>query len=234
MDGDLAEIPKWAQRYARNRTLGVAWMLAVFLVVPCAMTGLALGCGWLFRQGQRPLGVAGAVLLIGLTLWWVWFLAVGIRGFAAYVGRRLHADEGTAVAAGGAPCVAGRATRWIAPVFLACVGATAILVGLGSIPLRFTQPVTALYGVPFMVYLVLVQRQAVSPFLLLWPLLYAVHAALIVAGLPLNLPERYAGLDVVIPLAGYGVLAALVGHVYGRYALRRLRRLTRDPEGAAR
>ena len=234
MGSDLADIPKWAQRYARNRTLGVAWMLAVVLVVPCAMTGLALGSGWLFRRGQRSLGVAGAVFLVGLTVWWVWFLAVGVRRFAAYLSGRLYTEEGTALAAGGAPCVAGRATRWIGPLFGACVGATVVLVGLGSIPLRLMQPVTALYGVPFLVYLVLVQRQAASPFLLLWPFLYAVHAALIVADVPLNVPERYAGLDVVIPMAGYGLLAALLGHAYSRYALWRLRRLTRSPEGAAR
>jgi hypothetical protein len=60
----------------------------------------------------------------------------------------------------------------------------------------------------------------------LWPLLYAIHAILIVSGAPIVFTRPWDGLNVLIPIAGYGVVAGLVGHFYSRYALGELKRLT--------
>jgi hypothetical protein len=93
------------------------------------------------------------------------------------------------------------------------------------------QPVSALYVVPFLVVLGIVIRPASSPFMFLWPVLYALHAILIVAGAPIRVGN---GLDIFIAIAGYGLLAGLAAHAYSRYALRKLRRLTRvDGHGEA-
>jgi len=35
-----------------------------------------------------------------------------------------------------------------------------------------------------------------------------------------------------VPVVGYGLIAALAGHLYSRYALRRLRAIARGPEAA--
>ncbi|MEZ6070602.1 MAG: hypothetical protein R3C10_10080 [Pirellulales bacterium] len=59
----------------------------------------------------------------------------------------------------------------------------------------------------------------------IWPALYTIHALLIVAGAPIVFHAPWDGLNMLIPIAGYGILAALVGHLYSRYALGKLRRL---------
>lgn len=60
---------------------------------------------------------------------------------------------------------------------------------------------------------------------LLWPGLYALHAILILAGAPIVLTGPWEALNMLIPIAGYGMLAGLASHAYGRFALHRLRRL---------
>ncbi len=64
----------------------------------------------------------------------------------------------------------------------------------------------------------------------LWPVLYAIHAALIVAGVPIYFGGALEALNMLIPTIGYGLLSACLAHPYSRVALRRLKALTRSPE----
>ena len=57
----------------------------------------------------------------------------------------------------------------------------------------------------------------------IWPGLYVLHAGLVVAGAPIQFGRQLAILNMLIPVAGYGLVAALAGHIYSRYALRKLR-----------
>ena len=63
--------------------------------------------------------------------------------------------------------------------------------------------------------------------MVLWPVLYALHAILIVAGAPILFTGEWVGLNMLIPTVGYGLLAALVGHLYSRFALHKVKRLAR-------
>jgi len=111
-----------------------------------------------------------------------------------------------------------------------------LMVGGGEwLPPQYWQPLTALLWTPLLSYaLVRPMRgeRASSPLLLLWPGLYGLHALLIMAGLPIYVTGEYP----VLVLAnyglfmGYGVIAALAAHIYGRVALRRLRALAGSPE----
>jgi hypothetical protein len=85
------------------------------------------------------------------------------------------------------------------------------------------QPVSALYVVPFLVFLYCWQRPKVGPIALLWPSLYSIHAILIVAGVPIVFDKPWTALNMLIPIAGYGILCGLLGHVYSRYALKKLK-----------
>ena len=71
--------------------------------------------------------------------------------------------------------------------------------------------------------------------MLLWPGLYALHAILIVAGAPIVFTGAWEGLNMLLPVAGYGLLAGLAGHIYSRFALRKLKDAARaglaDDEG---
>jgi hypothetical protein len=95
------------------------------------------------------------------------------------------------------------------------------------------QPISALLVVPFLVALWAGNRQALSPIGLLWAGLYALHAVLIVAGAPVVFTGRLEILNMGLPVLGYGVLTAVVGHLYNRYALARMRQVaaSREPEG---
>ena len=95
-----------------------------------------------------------------------------------------------------------------------------------DIPSKFMQPISAVYVVPFLVGLWLLMRPMAGYAALLWPLLYAIHAILILAGAPILFTGPWEVLNVVIPIAGYGLLASLAGHFYSRVALRHLKRLT--------
>ena len=70
-------------------------------------------------------------------------------------------------------------------MFVCCVIGSVQLGVLGYIPIEYMQPVSALYVVPFLVFLTIWQRPVVGPLSLLWPILYTVHATLIVAGVPI-------------------------------------------------
>jgi len=148
--------------------------------------------------------------------------------------NRLYAKEGHVTMA-----MSGkRAPRALIALLLAgfggCVLASVVLGFLGVIPVACMQPVSALFVVPFLVALTLLMRPAVGYLSLLWPLLYGLHALLLLAGVPLRFAEPWGFLDILVPMSGYGLLTGLIGHAYSRIALYRLRRLTRvqvQPEG---
>ena len=104
---------------------------------------------------------------------------------------------------------------------------------MGFLPIKLMQPISAVYVVPFMVYLSIKLRGVGSPFMLLWPLLYGLHAILLVAGAPIYFGGKLEALNVLIPMPGYGLIAALTGHIYSRFALKKLRRISASPEGQA-
>jgi hypothetical protein len=112
--------------------------------------------------------------------------------------------------------------------FGACIVVSLVASFALSIPRMYMQPISALYLVPFLVGLWLLMRPMAGYLALLWPLLYAIHAILIVAGAPIVFSGPWEGLNILVPVAGYGILGGLAGHFYSRYALRRLRKLTRD------
>ena len=114
-------------------------------------------------------------------------------------------------------------------LFGACVLISVTLGVLGFIPIEYMQPVSAIYVVPFIIAIGIWQRPAVNPagFLAwLWPGLYAIHAILVVAGVPIQFGKPWIFLNILIPIAGYGILCGLIGHIYSRYALKKLKDVT--------
>ena len=114
-----------------------------------------------------------------------------------------------------------------------CILASVILGFALGIPSKYMQPISALYMVPFLIGLWVLMRPMVGYAALLWPLFYGIHAILILAGAPILFTGPWDGLNMLIPVAGYGMLAGLVGHFYSRVALRQLKRLAQaDLTGA--
>ena len=73
-----------------------------------------------------------------------------------------------------------------------------------------------------------------GPIYLLYPILYTIHAILIVAGVPLFFATKnFCIFSICLPAIGYGFLPFIIGHIYSRYALKKLKDLTHLEGGAA-
>jgi hypothetical protein len=221
----LKEIPKWTRKYAQNRTFPFMIALAINL---CLFAGIAI-----------PSYFGGKAYMSGnLVLFWICIFVVAVAmislaffcvpkwggKFVERISKRLYNREGDVLIS--IPETIKK-KQWVgyvvAMVFGSCVLISVILGLLGYLPIKYMQPISALYLVPFLVFLYLWQRPIISPLALLWPILYSIHAILVVAGVPIQFGEPWTFLNMLLPVFGYGFLAYVICHLYSRYALKKLK-----------
>jgi len=224
----LKEIPKWTRKYAQNRTIPVLIALSINL---CLFAGIAIPSyfgGKAYMSGNLVLFWICIFVLAVAMISLVFFCVPKWGGkFIARISQRLYNREGNVLIS--VP-ESMKKKKWVgyvvAMVFVSCVFISVILGLLGYLPIKYMQPISALYVVPFLVFLYLWQRPIISPLALLWPILYAIHAILIVTGMPILFTENLIPLNMILPVFGYGFLTYVIGHLYSRYALKRLKGLT--------
>jgi hypothetical protein len=237
----LKEIPKWTRRYAQNRTLTIlvlTVMIGLLGMSIAALVGFPLGLAVAgFRKGNMILGFIGIAVLVALLAAIVKFY---IFMFAKYGGKNkglldqiidqwIYGREG--IASMSMP-EATKKKKWleitVAIVWGSLFISTMYLGMVNFIPAKYVQPISALYCVPYMVLGWYFWRSPrTGPIFLLNPALYAIHAILIVAGVPIFFSSSFcAVLNMSIPLLGYGYLTFIIGHLYSRYALKKLKGLT--------
>ncbi len=221
---DPREVARWANRYARSRTISflVQWVLVVVMV---AVIGVAAGLTSAAYE-QRNMGVftLSVALMALMFLVMAWFsLSQWGADLVWTVTLWLYGREGYAEASGRQPMPAWLTALGGGLVAYHLVGA--ILVSFGLLRLQWLQPFSAAYMAPYLCALIV--RQRLGWWAWLWPALYGAHALALVAGLPLRFPPPWRLLDLIVPVFGYGLVAILSGHLYSRYALRRLKELTR-------
>jgi hypothetical protein len=237
---DAQAISRWARVYAQNRSLGVVVFLMVFVLLSVAIAGTSFLGGMAYRTGNMLLLCASIAVLVP-ALAAVVYLSVPRWGgkLQERVVQRLYAKEGSVALSAPAHCT----KTWglvLAGCFGTCIIASVVAGFVYEIPSKYIQPISALYVVPFLVGLWFLMRPMAGCAALLWPALYAAHAILILAGAPILFTGPWDGLNMLIPVAGYGMLSGLVGHLYSRVALGRLKKLTRtnaagdQPEEASR
>ena len=223
---DPRELSKWARIYAQNQSLPVIVFLAIFVALFAAIAGGSYLAAWAYVSGSVLLFAASLVLLVLAVAADIYFSVPRWGGKRMeQIAKRLYAEDGNVAVA--SPHTAGQRRLGLMVVvgFGVCVVASVVLGLLGYLPFKYMQPISALYIVPFLVILGILLRPAVGLTVLLWPALYALHAILIVTGAPIMFTGIWEGLNMLIPVVGYGMLAGLVGHAYNRFALRRLKRL---------
>ena len=219
----LQAIPKWTQRYAQNRTLPFLLFMVLYLLMSAVIGGSSYLGGFAYLSGNMPLfclAMVGLVLGVGFCLWFAnpWWGGKWMEKTAT----RMYAQEGLVTPQIG---TTEQSPAWLylaGSLFGLSIVVSVILGLIGLIPIRLMQPVSALYTVPFLVFLSLRQRPLAGWIPFLWPTLYGLHAILVVAGVPIQFDEKWSSLNMLIPVAGYGLLSGLIGYFYGRYALKRL------------
>jgi hypothetical protein len=168
-----------------------------------------------------------SVIFMGLSmLALMWFSMSRWSGEVIWrVTQWMYGEEGYAEYAEGG--------RGPLPVWLTALGgglviyhiAGAMLVSFNYLHVHYLQPFSALYMSPFFIVMILYQRLGLWAWF--WPILYGMHGILLVVGAPISFGGQWQLLNLVAPVFGYGFVAIVIGHLYSRYALYRLKRLTR-------
>lgn len=223
----IKEIPTWTRRYAQNRTLPFLLSLFVCLVWSLlARSGARLAI-LSFKEGDITDFYFAVAVVAALVASLIWFIVPRWGGrWVQKLTKKIHDDDGNVVLSVPAK---QRNRNWphylLAGVFLLGVPISVILTHWGYLPYGYLQPVSALYAVPVMVLMFISMRSTLSPLFLLWPILYCIHAILVVAGAPIQFAGQWRVLNLLIPAVGYGLLTGVAGHLFGQYSLKRLRNI---------
>jgi len=243
----LKEIPKWSRKYAQNRMLTpivlmvMVILLGMFVAVLVGFP-LALAVAGFWKRNMI-LGLVGIAVLVAAL---VTILIVMIIIFSKFGGKnrglidqlieqRIYGKEGTASIPLPKITKKMRGLDYL-------VGAICLIYMLGVnslcimdyIAFKYQQPLMALCFVPVFVFeYFFLLRPKVGPLFLILPILYTIHAILILAGVPIFFTGYMRFWNMFIPLIGYAFLAYVIGHLYSRYALKKLKGITHLEGGAA-
>ena len=230
----LKEIPKWTRRYAQNRMLTVFVLIAMMSFIG-AVPAFLLAFMWAaFTKGNMILAGVGIALSVAILIFYVIFILKFGGKNRGLIDRRIdkwiYGNEGTLSIP--KPELTKK-KKWVElAVTIVCCSLFIGTMYLGMenlIPVKYVQPVTALYYVPFMIFSWYFLRNPtmMGSICLLKPILYAIHAILIVAGVPIFFKGQFGViLNMSLPLVVYGLLTHIISHIYSRYALRKLKGLT--------
>jgi hypothetical protein len=232
----IRELPRWVERYAHNRTLPGVIFLAAISVMVMGLVGLGHFVDRSLAEGDRVRAGVFVVALAGMLAALLWFRFVSGARLSRRGAEALYGAEGSVLTEAmeqslSRPKALSRAHF----LLLFCVLAWLGLLLLGLIPRRHLLPTSALFLVPFTFYFYAgPYRGLISPFMLLYPTLYGLHAVLLSLGAPIYISGgpsgSYEGLNLIIPILGYALMAALVAHLYSRLALWRVRALAHMEE----
>ena len=235
----LKDIPKWTRKYAQNRTLTILVLLVMtmlFGMIVAALVGFPLvlaAAG--FWKGNMILGCVGIAVLVAALIAILKFYIILFAKFGGKnkglidlkIDRWIYGKEGTVSTP--QPKLSKKMKRLdivVAIVYMVCLIGSMELAMLSYIPVKYFLPLMALFVVPFNVYLYFMQRPRLGPVLLICPILYAIHAILIIVGVPIFFTGTFAvPLNMFLPII-YTFLTYMIGHLYSRYALKKLKGIT--------
>jgi len=235
----LKEIPKWTRKYTQNRTLTVlvltamAGLYGILFALLVAFPLILTAAG--FKKGSTILVCVGIAVFVAVLIAIVKFYIFMFAKFGGknkgsldqIIDRWMYGQEGFT----SMPQPKLSKKRKFLDIFagilyMICLIGSMELGMLGYIPVKYLLPFMALFVVPFGVYQYFVLRPRLGPVLLIFPILYAIHAILIIAGVPIYFTGTFAvPLNMFLPII-YNLLAFMVGHIYSRYALKKLKGLT--------
>ena len=232
----LKEIPKWARKYTQNRTLTIlvltamAGLFGIFFAVVLSFPFILAVAG--FSKGNIILGCVGIAVLVALLVAYFKCIFIFLRKFGGKnrglidqkIDQWIYGREGMT----SMPMPeTTKKKKWLeitVSIVWWCLFMGTMFLGMaGFIAFKYLQPLSALYMVPWFVFLYFLQRPRVGPLFLICPILYTIHALLILAGVPIFFTGGLFMLSILLPFFGYWFLAYVIGHLYSRYALKQLK-----------
>lgn len=226
MAEELRKIPRFTRQYAQNRSVGMLIALGFFAVTFGGILGASYLLGEAYRSGNVLLWLITTPLLLVALAACIWLsLPTWGGGVISQLTARFYATQGN-IGLGTAHDVSRRTVRALAGFLFVGIGLIVMLGLFDVLPMRLLQPASALFVVPFLVVLWLLMRPMVGYAMLLWPVLYGLHAAFILAGIPIAFASPWDWLNMLIPTVGYGLLTASIVHLIGQSSLRSLKKLT--------
>lgn len=222
----LKDIPKWSRKYAQNRTLTTFLVIVITGFFSMVIAVLSYLAGAAFLKGHMTVFRVCITVLFAL---FVFVFIIHVSKLGGFIIRRwidqlIYGHEGTASMP--EPKLTKK-IQWtgfiVGPVVGGCILGTMYLSEEGYIAFKYMQPVSALYLVPGLVHLYFMQRPRIGPLALICPILYAIHAILIVAGVPIYFTGNLSIWNIALPFFGYTFLAHIISHIYSRYALKKLK-----------
>lgn len=225
----LRKVSQLAKLYAHHRTAGPFLVFSVLVVAMFVGIRVVIHLAHPYVQGHDQ-AIIGLVIGIDVFVFAVTlFFSVDRLGgrLLQRWGQRLFEQDGQVRQR----ALASLIPRWLfvlaALGFGICLAGSIILGSMGYLPEKYMQPISAVYAVPFMIFLGLWRGTPVtSPLMWLWPLLYAVHAILVATDAPL-FSSIDGGTHMFIATFGYGAAIGLLAYAHSRLLLRKLKRLTR-------
>jgi hypothetical protein len=234
----LKEIPKWTRKYAQNRTLTIMVLLAMLMLFSIVFAGLIsfpLGLASAgFRKGNMVLGYVGIAVSVAVFVAMLIFIVITLKKFGGknrgtldqLIDKWTYGKEGTVAVSKPKSSKKKICLEIVMSVtwFILFFGSWHLAIN-GYIAYKYLQPVSVLYIVPCVVCgWYFWQSPRMGPIYLLYPILYTIHAILIVAGVPIFFTtENFCIFSICLPLIGYGFLPFIIGHIYSRYALKKLK-----------
>jgi len=227
---EIKEISKWSRRYAEHRSVGPMLVHSgIVILIAIFIFGLSYLGGQSYRAGNMVTFWFCIVPLVVIVLPALIFFSVPRWGgkLGEKWGKQLFAKDGEVVMA--AP--RKKKHKWIMVIagtlFGGCIVGSIIWGMHGGYDIKYMQPISALYLIPFMVVFGIFGKPATtSPLMWLWPLLYLIQAVMIVVDMwPFS--KIHPGLNMFIATYGYGFLTGLASYLYSRFVLRKLKQTAR-------
>ena len=233
----LKEIPKWSRKYAQNRMLTNLAFFIIYVVLFLGISAPPYFYSMLFKNDN--IIVKGICLIVSLSFL-VFLLYISVPKWGGlklwrWIDQRIYHEGNVSIQDSKLMDKTNRNIGKVVPLlFGICIICSMILCDK-YIPIEYMQPISAIYCVPFVIFLYIRQRPKYGPLMLLWPILYAIHAILIVAGVPIVFTKDsgLVSLNMFIPTFGYGLLTLIIIYLYSRYALKKLKGVTRMEGDAA-
>jgi hypothetical protein len=234
----LKEIPKWTRRYAQNRTLTTFVLIVIIMLISMGIAVTSYLVAAAFMKGNMTVFWLGIAVLVAILMCLFIFSVSKFGGIKnkGWIDQRIdqwiYGKEGTASMP--LPRLTKK-KKWldfvVGTLVGICILGTMFLAMEGYIAFKYMQPVSAIYFVPFLVFQYFLKRPSIGPLVLICPILYTIHAMLILAGVPMFFTGNLCMLNIFLPVFGYTFLAYVIGHVYSRYALKKLKQATHFEEG---